>query len=179
MEQKIRAAVSLFHYTLINGDSTTQTESFDGLDKMLAGTTTEFNTSTVIDVSDLTKMKSNADQLYEMLQILIRETGADALLMNAGMISKVQTMARILGYKTETEEAFGKKVTSMDGVRFMDLKDHYTVESGTTVIVHGKNGVDFYKTNGKRGTRALFNAFNSMKPEIVNDAKIDFKDLGE
>ena len=128
MEQKIRAAVSLFHYTLINGDSTTQTESFDGLDKMLAGTTTEFNTSTVIDVSDLTKMKSNADQLYEMLQILIRETGADALLMNAGMISKVQTMARILGYKTETEEAFGKKVTSMDGVRFMDLKDHYTVE---------------------------------------------------
>lgn len=136
MEQKIRAAVSLFHYTLINGDSTTQTESFDGLDKMLAGTTTEFNTSTVIDVSDLTKMKSNADQLYEMLQILIRETGADALLMNASMISKVQTMARILGYKTETEEAFGKKVTSMDGVRFMDLKDHYTVESGTTVTAN-------------------------------------------
>lgn len=143
MEQKIRAAVSLFHYTLINGDSTTQTESFDGLDKMLAGTTTEFNTSTVIDVSDLTKMKSNADQLYEMLQILIRETGADALLMNAGMISKVQTMARILGYKTETEEAFGKKVTSMDGVRFMDLKDHYTVESGTAVTANAcvKNNI--------------------------------------
>ena len=51
--------------------------------------------------------------------------------------------------------------------------------NGKVVIVHGKNGVDFYKTNGKRGTRALFNAFNSMKPEIVNDAKIDFKDLGE
>ena len=51
--------------------------------------------------------------------------------------------------------------------------------NGKVVIVHGKNGVDFYKTNGKRGTRALFNAFNSMKPEIVNNAKIDFKDLGE
>lgn len=133
MEQKIQGAISLFHYTLINGDSSTQEESFDGLDKMLAGTTTEFNTSSVIDVSDLTKMKANADQLYEMLQILIRETGADALLMNASMISKVQTMARILGYKTETEEAFGKKVTSMDGVRFMDLKNHYTVTGGTTV----------------------------------------------
>lgn len=133
MEQKIQGAISLFHYTLINGDSSTQEESFDGLDKMLAGTTTEFNTSSVIDVSDLAKMKANADQLYEMLQILIRETGADALLMNASMISKVQTMARILGYKTETEEAFGKKVTSMDGVRFMDLKNHYTVTGGTTV----------------------------------------------
>lgn len=133
MEQKIQGAISLFHYTLINGDSSTQEESFDGLDKMLAGTTTEFNTSSVIDVSDLTKMKANADQLYEMLQILIRETGADALLMNASMISKIQTMARILGYKTETEEAFGKKVTSMDGVRFMDLKNHYTITGGTTV----------------------------------------------
>lgn len=133
MEQKIQGAISLFHYTLINGDSSTQEESFDGLDKMLAGTTTEFNTSSVIDVSDLAKMKANADQLYEMLQILIRETSADALLMNASMISKVQTMARILGYKTETEEAFGKKVTSMDGVRFMDLKNHYTVTGGTTV----------------------------------------------
>ena len=43
MEEKIAAAVSLFHYTLVNGDSTTQTDSFDGLDKMLAGTTSEFN----------------------------------------------------------------------------------------------------------------------------------------
>ena len=60
----------------------------------------------------MAKLKDNADQLYEMLQILIRETSADALLMNSSMISKIQTMARILGYKTETEEAFGKKVTS-------------------------------------------------------------------
>ena len=49
--------------------------------------------------------------------------------MNTSMISKIQTVARILGYKTETEEAFGKKVVAMDGVRFMDLKNHYTVAS--------------------------------------------------
>lgn len=132
MEEKIAAAISLFHYTMINGDSTTQEDSFDGLDKMLAGTTSEFNTKAVIDVSNIEKMKANADQLYEELQILIRETGADALLMNTSMISKIQTMARILGYRTETEEAFGKKVTSMDGVRFIDLENHYTV-SGETV----------------------------------------------
>ena len=39
-------------------------------------------------------------------------------------------LARILGYKTESEEAFGKKVTTMDGVRFMDLGNHYTVSGG-------------------------------------------------
>ena len=109
MEQKIKAAVSLFHYTLINGDKTTRSEEFDGLDKMLANTSSEFNKDAVIDISTIAKLKENADQLYEMLQILIRETSADALLMNSSMISKVQTMARILGYKTESEEAFGKK----------------------------------------------------------------------
>lgn len=133
-EEKVNAAISLFHYTLINGNSTTATEEFDGLDKMLAGTTSEFNTGegSAIDLSNMTQMKANMDQFYEMLQNLIKKTNADALLMNTDMISKIQTIARLLGYKTETEEAFGKKVMSMDGVRFMDLGNHYTV-SGTTV----------------------------------------------
>lgn len=141
MEQKIRAAVSLFHYTLINGNSTTNTDEFDGLDKMLTGTTTEYNTGAVIDISTMAKLKESADQLYEALQTLIRDTEADALLMNTKTIAKIQTMARILGYKTESEEAFGRKVVSMDGVRFMDLKNHYTVSdsivTGTACVKDG------------------------------------------
>ena len=127
MQEKILAAISLFHHTLINGDATTNANEFDGLDKMLAGTSTEFGTDGVIDVSTHETLKANADQFYEALQLLIAETNADALLMNSRTISKIQTLARVLGYKTETEEAFGKKVVSMDGVRFMDLGKHYTV----------------------------------------------------
>lgn len=127
MEEKILAAISLFHYTLVNGDKTTRSTEFDGLDKMLAGTTTEFGAATKIDLSSIANLKSNADQFYEALLNLIRSTDADALLMNTSTIAKVQTVARILGYKTESEEAFGKKVVSMDGVRFMDLHNHYTV----------------------------------------------------
>lgn len=135
-KEKILAAISLFHYTLINGNSTTDTDSFDGLDKTLVGTSTEFGTGKSIDISTTANLKNNADEFYEALQNLIRNTEADALLMNTSMLSKIQTVARVLGYKTETEEAFGKKVTSMDGVRFMDLKNHYTVsasESAKTV----------------------------------------------
>lgn len=131
MEEKIRAAVSLFHYTLINGDASTKATEFDGLDKMLVGTTSEFNAGEVIDISTMAKLRENADQLYEALSILIKKTNANALLMNGSMISKVETMARMLGYKTESEEAFGKKVVSMDGIRFMDLGNHYTVEGST------------------------------------------------
>lgn len=131
MKEKILAAISLFHYTLVNGNATTTATEFDGLDKMLAGTSTEFGTSTVIDVSTIEKLKNNADQLYEALQNLIKSTNADALLMNTSTISKIQTLARVLGYKTESEEAFGRKVVSMDGVRFMDLGKHYTTEGDT------------------------------------------------
>lgn len=129
IREKILAAISLFHYTMINGNATTATTEFDGLDKMLAGTSTEYNTGTgsAIDISTMTNLKSNADQLYEQIQLLIKNTNADALLMNSAMIAKIQTMARLLGYKTESEEAFGRKVASMDGVRFMDLGKHYTV----------------------------------------------------
>ena len=121
MQEKILAAISLFHYTLINGDATSRDEEFDGLDAMLADTSTEFNTGegSAIDLSTIAMVKENADQFYEALNNLIAETSADALLVN------------ILGYKTESEEAFGRKVTTMDGVRLMDLGNHYTVSDST------------------------------------------------
>lgn len=130
VNEKILSAISLFHYTMVNGNSTTNTDEFDGLDKMLAGTTSEYNTTGVLDISTMDNLKANADAFYEALQILIKNSKADALLMNASTLAKVQTMARVLGYKTESEEAFGRKVQTMDGVRLMDLGNHYTIDGG-------------------------------------------------
>ena len=156
IREKVLAAISLFHYTMINGDATTRSTEFDGLDKMLAGTSTEYNTGASIDISTMAQLKANADQLYEQIQLLIKNTSADALLMNSAMITKVQTMARILGYKTESEEAFGRKVTSMDGVRFMDLGKNYTV-SGTTVTGNDcvKSGISRTIGGGSSATTGL------------------------
>lgn len=154
IREKVLAAISLFHYTLINGDATTRNTEFDGLDKMLAGTATEYGTNASIDISTMAKLKENADQLYEQIQLLIKNTKADALLMNSAMISKVQTMARILGYKTESEEAFGRKVATMDGVRFMDLGKHYTVAS-TTVTGNDCVKADITREVGGSSTTGL------------------------
>ena len=138
IEEHIKAVVSLFHYTLINGDAVTTAATnepqFEGLDSMLAGTTTEYGATKTIDLSNITNLKNNADEFYEALTLLVKATEADALLLNTDMITKIQTVARILGYKTETEEAFGKKVVNLDGVRFMDLKDHYTVSEGNIAV---------------------------------------------
>lgn len=137
IEEHIKAVVSLFHYTLINGDAVTTAATdapeFEGLDSMLAGTTTEYNANKVLDLSNIAKLKENADEFYEALSLLMKSTKADALLMNTSMITKIQTVARILGYKTESEEAFGKRVVSMDGIRFMDLQNHYTIQEGIAV----------------------------------------------
>ena len=153
ISEHIKSVVSLFHYTLINGDAVataaTDAPEFEGLDSMLAGTSTEYNAGGSLDLSTIANLKNNADEFYEMLSVLIKTTDADALLMNTKTIAKVQTVARILGYKTESEEAFGKKVTSMDGVRFMDLGNHYTVQENAavanSVVAVGETGLtDIY-----------------------------------
>ena len=43
MKEKIKGAINLFHYTVINGDSNTNEDEFDGLDTFLTGSSTEYN----------------------------------------------------------------------------------------------------------------------------------------
>jgi hypothetical protein len=51
-KEKINGAINLFHYTVINGDSAVHELEFDGLDTLLTGTSTEFNTSDYVLTSD-------------------------------------------------------------------------------------------------------------------------------
>lgn len=132
LEQKIAAAVGLFHNTMINGDVTKEANGFDGLDKFLVGTANEFNTGASIDLSTMAKLKENADVFYEALTNLINKSNADAILCNEDMKTKIQTVARVLGYKTDSEEAFGRTITSINGTRIIDLGNTYSV-SGETV----------------------------------------------
>lgn len=46
--------------------------------------------------------------------------------------------------------------------------------NGKVVIVYGKNGKKFFKTNGKRGTRAFEKAKNTVQPKINKYAKEAF-----
>lgn len=47
---------------------------------------------------------------------------------------------------------------------------------GKVVIVYGKDGTAFYKTNGKKPNRALWNAFQTLKPKLIKRAESIFKD---
>lgn len=136
LEQKIEAAVGVFHNAMINGDTATNANGFDGLDKFLVGTANELNTGAVIDLSTDAKITENASAFYEMLTKLLNDTSAHAIFCNADMKTKIQTVARKLGYKTETEEAFGRKVTNIDGVRIIDLANTYDASGAKTPIIN-------------------------------------------
>ena len=151
MTEKIISAIGTFHDAMINGDAAADALSFDGLDKFLVGQSTEYNTDGTIDLSTMEKVKENADVFYEALLKLINTTGAQAIMCNGDMKTKIQTVARILGYKTESEEAFGRTITSIgEGkVRIIDLKN-VTEVSGDTVTerpvidVSGEGLTDIY-----------------------------------
>lgn len=133
LDEKIKSAVGTFHNAMINGDSASDSNSFDGLDKFLVGQQTEFNTGSVIDVSTMTNLATNREIFYEAIQNLINQTNADALLVNNSVLLKIQTLARLLGYKTDSEEAFGRKVTKFGDVRLIDLENVVTVSDGRAV----------------------------------------------
>ena len=136
VEEKVLSAIGTFHNAMINGDTAKDALAFDGLDKFLVGQTTEYNTDGNIDLSTMALLKENADVFYEALLKLINSVHADAIMCNEGMKTKIQTVARILGYKTESEEAFGRTITTIgEGkVRIIDL--------GNVVTVSGSNAVE-------------------------------------
>lgn len=136
MEEKIISAVGTFHDAMINGDSATNADGFDGLDKFLVGQKTEYGADEYIDLSTMEKLKENADVFYEKLLKLINSTGATAIIVNEDMKTKIQTVARILGYKTESESAFGRTVTTIgEGkVRIIDMGNVVTVDDEGNVV---------------------------------------------
>ena len=179
IEEKILSAIGTFHNAMINGDASVDANTFDGLDKFLVGQSTEYGADGSIDLSTMAKLTENADVFYEALLKLINSTGAHAIMCNGDMKTKIQTVARKLGYKTESEEAFGRTITTIgEGkVRIIDLKNVVTEKGGvaeeTPVIGVDESGltdiyaVKFSVTDGFHGvTLTGNNAINKYLPDF-------------
>ena len=124
LQQKIKAASALFNDTVINGDSAQSTHAFDGLEKALKGSSTEINaTGQAIDLSTSDKVTENAvkflDQLDDFLSALDGRPGA--LMGNSKLINKIKAVARRTSMYTQTQDAFGRQVSTYDGIPLIDL----------------------------------------------------------
>lgn len=61
MQEKIKAAINLFHNTVINGNSTENEDEFDGLDKLVAGSSTDYNTEVEYKLTSDTALVSGKE----------------------------------------------------------------------------------------------------------------------
>lgn len=121
-QQKVKAASALFSDTIINGNSSTDADVFDGIDVALTGSATEV-TDHEIDLSTSANVQTNymefIDTLDEFLAML--DGQPDALLMNAKMKAKMNAIARRAGLYQMTKDNYGKNVDTFAGIPLVDL----------------------------------------------------------
>lgn len=123
LEQKVKAAQALFNDTVINGDSAVTAKAFDGLDKALTGSSTEFNPTNPIDLSTSSNIDSNYKEFLDMLdEFLMGLDGQPSAIMgNTKLIARIRGIARRAGAYTETKDDFGRNVGTYDGIPLVDL----------------------------------------------------------
>lgn len=138
-QQKIKATANYFHNLVINGTSAASgagyvTGTFNGLRKLLNGTSNELSTD--IDLSDASKLDSNSNAFIDQLDALVHAVDGNVsmLLMNADMLLKVRAAARRAGYYERTKDDFGRVVELFGGIPLMDCGKYYNGTSSVDVI---------------------------------------------
>lgn len=123
MQQKIKAAAALFNDTVINGDSAIDANAFDGLEKALAGSTTEYNTTNAIDLSTSALVTANYMTFLDMLdEFLGGLDGTPSFIGgNTKTIAKLRAVARRAGMYQVTKNDFGQQVERYGDIPFVDF----------------------------------------------------------
>jgi hypothetical protein len=123
MQQKIKAAAALFNDTVINGDSAIDANTFDGLEKALTGSSTEYNVANAIDLSTSALVTANYVTFLDMLdEFLSGLDGTPSFIGgNTKMIAKLRAVARRAGMYQTTKNDFGQQVEKYGDIPFVDF----------------------------------------------------------
>jgi hypothetical protein len=181
--QKVKAARSLFHDTVINGDSAVDALSFDGLDKAITGSTTEASANEVTDVIGVsTREAALAIARKINLWLAKLDERPTALMGNGTLVTLMTTVAQYAGYYTESEDAFGNLVERYRGIPLVDLGDKpgsnnpvVPIENRTVNAVAQTGLTDLY------AARLGLDAFHGLSPlgrELVRQWLPDYSTAG-
>lgn len=194
LSQKVKATSNYFHNLVINGIAASTgagyvTGTFDGLRKLLDGTSNEFTTD--IDLSDSAKIGSNANAFIDQLDQLVHAIDGDTtmLLMNSDMLLKVRSAARRAGYYERAKDDFGRVVETFAGIPLMDCGKYYngsnsvdvigtstpsTTAAGTSSIYAVSIGLDGFHGISPTGT-GVINSYmpNMSEPGAVKKGEVE------
>lgn len=124
-DQKIKATKAMFHDMFINGDSALGAGTqFDGLDKILTGSSTEIDPG-AIALDSAANIKTNWEAfLYQFRKMRAVMDGAPTLyLMNSDMFAAMQVVLDLAGQNTSTKENYGSEVIQWGPSLLMALGD--------------------------------------------------------
>lgn len=125
LAQKIQATRALFHDLFMNGDSATDENAFDGLDKALIGTNTEINPTAAIDLSSSANIDTNWKVFLDTLRKMrAKLDGAPTVyLMNAEMYGVFQSVMDRAGINLASKSNYGDEVSQWGSSLVMALGD--------------------------------------------------------
>lgn len=163
MQQKIKAASALFNDTVINGDSAVDSKAFDGLEKAVAGSSTEFDPGTAIDLSTSDAVDKNYKYFLDALdEFLMGLDGTPSFIGgNTKLIAKIQACARRAGMYQQTQNTLGQQISSYGGIPLVDFgakpgSNDPVVSTdggeGTTSLYVARFGLDGFHAVSPSGT---------------------------
>lgn len=138
-EQKVKATSNYFHNLVINGAAASPASgfvagTFDGLRKLLAGTSNEFTSDTQITTS--AELSSNGQAFLDEVDKLVAaiDGNCDLLMMNQKMLLKLRSIARRAGYYERQKDDFGRYVETFASVPMVDLGKFYNGTASVDVV---------------------------------------------
>ncbi len=158
--QKIKATANYFSYLCINGQTGSggsgfENNTFDGLRKLLTGTSNEFKTT--IDVSTAEMMDANYNALLDEVDAMVAAVDAPTmLLMNKGMLIKLRSAARRAGYYESSRDEFGRQVETYAGIPMIDLQKYYNGSASVDCVT------DIAPGSGTLGTSQIYAVSTDM-----------------
>ena len=151
MQQKIKSASALFNQTVIMGDSSSDADSFDGLDAAVTGSDTEYIPGSNIDLSTSANITSNKDVFIDTLEDFL--SGLDGrpnfLGGNRILMNKIKAIARRYGMYQASQNEFGQTVETYNGIPLVDFGEQVgsnnpvvPITSGVTSLYAARIGLD-------------------------------------
>lgn len=168
-DEKIKATANFFANCVINGTSAGSgtgyvTNTFDGLKKLLAGTSTEY-TSTA-DLTTAENMDANYNLFLDELDEFISGLDGmpDMLIMNRKMLSKLRGIARRAGYYTSSRDEFGRVVETYNGIELMDAGEYYDGSQNKSIVEDVAAAASTAGTSDIYAVKFGLDAFHGISP---------------
>lgn len=172
-EQKIKATANQFHNMVING--TFANDEFDGLKKLLSGTSSELTSE--VSLATSADLDSNYNAFLDEMDAFISALDGTPtmLMMNNATLIKLRSIARRAGYYERSKDDFGRFVEKYAGVPMLDMGKFY----------NGTESVDVVATEG--GKTAIYavslglDGFHGISPTgngVINTYMPDLKAPG-